>query len=78
MDEGTILHMTKRRMAKWIDHILRRNRLLIASLIESYKEREDEEGNLSSYWKLKEEALDCTLWITRFVTGYGFAVKQTR
>jgi hypothetical protein len=23
------------------------------------------------YWKLKEEALDRTLWITRFGRGYG-------
>jgi hypothetical protein len=29
------------------------------------------------YWKLKEEALDRTLWRTRFGTGYGI-VRQTR
>jgi hypothetical protein len=29
------------------------------------------------YWKLKVEALDCTLWRTRFVRGYGPVVRQT-
>jgi hypothetical protein len=28
------------------------------------------------HWKLKEEALDRTLWITRFETGYGPVVRQ--
>jgi hypothetical protein len=30
-----------------------------------------------SYWKLKEEALDLTLWRTRFGRGYGPVVRQT-
>jgi hypothetical protein len=29
------------------------------------------------YWKLKEEALDRTLWRTRFGRGYGPVVGQT-
>jgi hypothetical protein len=29
------------------------------------------------YWKLKEEALDRTLWRTRFGRGYGPVVRQT-
>jgi hypothetical protein len=29
------------------------------------------------YWKLKEEALDRTLWRTRFGIGYGPVVRQT-
>ena len=29
------------------------------------------------YCKLKEEALDCTLWRTGFVRGYGPVVRQT-
>jgi hypothetical protein len=29
------------------------------------------------YWKLKEEALDCTVWRTRFGRGYGPVVRQT-
>ena len=29
------------------------------------------------YWKLKEEALDRTLWRTEFGRGYGPVVRQT-
>jgi hypothetical protein len=29
------------------------------------------------YWKLKEEALDRTLWRTGFGRGYGPVVRQT-
>jgi hypothetical protein len=29
------------------------------------------------YWKLKEEALDRTLWSTRFGRGYRLVVRQT-
>jgi hypothetical protein len=29
------------------------------------------------YWKLKEEALDHTLWRTRFGRSYGPVVRQT-
>ena len=29
------------------------------------------------YWKSEEEALDRTLWRTRFGTGYGPVVRQT-
>jgi hypothetical protein len=29
------------------------------------------------YWKLKEEALDRTVWRTRFGRGYGSVVRQT-
>jgi hypothetical protein len=29
------------------------------------------------YWKLKEEALDHTLWRTRFGRGYGPVLRQT-
>jgi hypothetical protein len=28
------------------------------------------------YWKLKEEALDRTIWRTRFGRGYGPVVRQ--
>jgi hypothetical protein len=28
------------------------------------------------YWKLKEEAMDRTLWSTHFGTGYGPVVKR--
>jgi hypothetical protein len=29
------------------------------------------------YWKLKDEALDRTIWRTRFGRGYGLVVRQT-
>jgi hypothetical protein len=29
------------------------------------------------YWKLKKEALDRTVWRTRFRRGYGLVVRQT-
>jgi hypothetical protein len=29
------------------------------------------------YWKLKDEALDRTVWRTRFGRGYGPVVRQT-
>jgi hypothetical protein len=31
----------------------------------------------TGYWKLKEEALDRTLWRTRFGEDYGPDIKQT-
>jgi hypothetical protein len=39
-------------------------------LLEDLKEK-------SRYWKLKEEALDRTLWRTRFGRDYGPVVRQT-
>jgi hypothetical protein len=36
-----------------------------------------ETGYTKRYWKLKEEALDRTLWRTRFGRGYGPVVRQT-
>jgi hypothetical protein len=29
------------------------------------------------YWQLKEEALDCTLWKTRFGRCYGPVLRET-
>lgn len=31
-----------------------------------------------SYWKLKEEALSCTVWRTRFRRSYGAVVKTEK
>jgi hypothetical protein len=39
-------------------------------LLDDFKEKR-------RYWKLKEEALDHTLWRTRFERGYGPVVRQT-
>jgi hypothetical protein len=37
----------------------------------------DELQENTGYWKLKEEAVDCCLWRTRFGRGYGPAVRLT-
>jgi hypothetical protein len=32
---------------------------------------------MKGYWKFKEEALDPTLWRTRFGRGHGTVVRRT-
>jgi hypothetical protein len=90
-EERNILHTIKRRKANWIGHILRRNCLLkhviegkIKGRIEIMGRRGRRRKQLldyikerRGYWKLKEEALDLTLWRTRFGRGYGPVVRQT-
>jgi hypothetical protein len=85
------LHTIKRRKANWIGHILHRNCLLkhviegkLEGRIEMMRRRgrrrkqpvDDLKENRTN-WKLKEEALDRTLWRTRFGKGYGPVVRQT-
>jgi hypothetical protein len=74
--ERNILHTIKRRKANWIGHILRRNCLLkhviegkLEGTIEMMgrrgrrcKQLLDDLKEKRRYWKLKEEALDRTLW----------------
>jgi hypothetical protein len=36
----------------------------------------DDLNEKKGYWKLKEEALDRTLWRTRFGRSYGIVVKE--
>jgi hypothetical protein len=90
-EERNILHTVKRRKANWIGHILRRNCLLnhviegkIEGLIKATGRRERRRKQLLDYFKettgyckLKEEALDRTVWRTRFGRGYGPVVRQT-
>jgi hypothetical protein len=90
-EERNIVHTIKRRKANWIGHILRRNCLLkhvIERKIEGRIEMMGRRGrrrkqlldNLKEkrrYWKFKEEALNHTLWRTRFGRGYGHVVRQT-
>jgi hypothetical protein len=88
-EERNIVHTAKRRKANWIGHILRRNCLLkhvIEGKLEGRIEMTGRRGRRRKlddlkekkrYWKLKEEALDRTLWRTRFGRGYGPVVKQT-
>jgi hypothetical protein len=79
-EERNILHTIKRRKANWIGHILRRNCLLrhvIEGKLEGRIEMTGRRGRRRKqllddlkekrgYWKLKEEALDSSLWRTRF------------
>ena len=79
-EERNIQHNTNRRKANWIGHILHRNCLLkhiIEAKIEGRIEMMERRGRrrkqllddlkeTRGYRKLKEEALDYTLWRTRF------------
>jgi hypothetical protein len=90
-EERHILHTIKRRKANWIGHILRRNCLLkhvIEGKLEGRiemtggrgrrrKQLLDDFQEKRRYWKLKEEALDRTMWRTCFGRGYGPVVRQT-
>jgi hypothetical protein len=86
-EERNIVHTIKRRKANWIGHVLRRNCLLkhvIEGKLEGRVEMTGRRGRRCKqllddvkekrrYWKLKEEALDRTVWRTRF----GPVVRQT-
>jgi hypothetical protein len=90
-EERNILHTIKRRKANWIGQILRRNCLLkhvTGGKLEGRIEMTGRRGRIRKqllddlkekkrYWKLKEEALDRTLWRTRFGRGYRPVVRQT-
>jgi hypothetical protein len=92
-EERNILHTCtiKRREDNCIGHILRRNCLLkrvFEGKLEGRVEMTGRRGRRRkhllddlrtkrTYWKLKEEALDRTLWRTRFGRGYGPVVRQT-
>jgi hypothetical protein len=90
-EERNILHTINGRKPNGIGHMLRRNCLLkyviegkIAGRIEVTGRRERRRKQLledlkkkKGYWKLKEEALDRTLWRTSFGRGYGPNVRQT-
>jgi hypothetical protein len=86
-----MLHTINRRKDNWIGHIWRRNCLLkhvIEGKIEGGIEVTGRRGRRRKqllndlkenrrYWKLKEEALDSTLWRTRFGRGCGSVVRRT-
>jgi hypothetical protein len=90
-EERNIVHTIKRRKANWIGHILRRNCLLKHVIEETLEGRIEVTGRRGrrrkqllddlkekrSYWKLKEEALDRTVWRTRFGRVCGL-VRQTK
>jgi hypothetical protein len=82
-EEKNVLHTAKRKKAIWIGHILSRNCLLkhvlegkLEGRIEmtgrrgrKHKQLLDDLKEKRRYWKLKEGALDRTLWRTRFGRG---------
>ena len=86
-EERNIVHTIKRRKAKWIGHILRRNSLLkgitegkIAGTRgrgRTHKQLLDDLRKKRKYWNLKQEALHCTCWNTRFGRAYRSAVIDT-
>jgi hypothetical protein len=91
-EERNIVHTIKRRKANFIGHFLRRNCLLkhviegkLEGRIEMTGRRRRKRKQLlddlkekRSYCKLKEEALDRTLWRTGFGKGYGPVVRKTK
>jgi hypothetical protein len=90
-EERNILRTIKRRKANCVGHILRRNCLLKHVIEGKLEERIELTGRRGRrrkqllddlkekirYCKLKEEALDCTLWRTRFGRGYGPVLRQS-
>jgi ribosomal 50S subunit-associated protein YjgA (DUF615 family) len=91
-EERSIVQTIKRRKANWIGHILRGNCLLkhvtegkVEGMIEvtggrgrRRKEVIDELKEARDNVKLREEALDGTVWRTGFERSYRPVVRQTR
>jgi hypothetical protein len=85
--ERNILLTIKRSKANWVGHIWRRKFLLkhtIEGKIEGSKEVTVRDGirrthllgdleGTRGFWKIKDEALDRTVWRTGFEIGYGLA-----
>ena len=85
-EDGNVVQTIKRRKANWIGHTLRRNCLLnqIQGRIEVTGVRGRRRKQLldileekKGYRKLKDEALDSTLWRGRFGRGYGLVRLTT-
>jgi hypothetical protein len=84
-------NILKRGRANWIGHILRRDSLLKHVKEGKMEERVEVTGRggrrrkqlldglkeKRGYWKLKEAALDHTMWKTHFGRGYGPVVRHT-
>ena len=89
-EQRNILHEIRKRKANWIGHILRRNCLLqrvIKGKIKGgikvtgrrgrrRKKLLDDLKDMRGYSHLKEEALDRTMWRSRFGGGFGPVVRQ--
>jgi hypothetical protein len=76
-EERNILHKIKRRKTNCIGHILRRNIEMTGRRGRRRKRLLNDLKEKRRYWELKQEALDRTLWRTRFGRGYGPVVRQT-
>ena len=90
-EQRNILHEIRKRKAKWIGHILRRNCLLqwvtegkLQGRIEvtgrqGRRRRKllDDLKERRGHSHLKEEDLDRTVWRARFGRGFGPVVRQT-
>jgi len=87
-EERNILHTVKGRKANWIGHILSRNCLVkdfhdgkIEGMVKMAGRRRRRKQLLDclnekrGYWKLKDEALDRTLWRNRFGGFHGPVVR---
>jgi hypothetical protein len=84
------LQTIQRRKANWIARILRRNCLtkqIVSGEVEGRikmigirgsrsKQLLDSLKETREYWKLKEEALDRSMWRTGFVRGYRPVVRK--
>jgi hypothetical protein len=91
-ENRTALNTIKRRKAKWIGHILRRNCPLDHVIEERIKGRIEMTGSrrrrgkqllcdlkgMREYSKLEKEALVRKLWRIRLGRGYGTVVRHTR
>jgi hypothetical protein len=90
-EQRNILHEISKREANWIGHILRRN-CILQQVIEGQikggikvrgrrgRRRRKLLGDLRErrgYSRLKEEALDRTMWRAGFGRGFGPVVRQT-
>jgi hypothetical protein len=89
-EQRNILHEIRKRKAKWIGHILRRNCLLqrvtegniqggIEVTVKQGRRRRKLLNDLKErreYSRLKEEALDRTMWRARFGRSFGPVVRQ--
>jgi hypothetical protein len=89
-EESSILHTVIRRKANWIGHILRRNCLLEHVIVGKIEGRVGVTGRRRrrrslellgglkekrGYWKLKVQALDCTIRRTGLGRGCGPVVR---
>ena len=89
-EQRNTLHEIRKRKAKWIGHILRRN-CLLKQVIEGKMKREmevtrrrgrrrkkllDDLKDRRGYSHLKEEALDRTMWRNDFGGGFEPVVRQ--